>query len=70
MCRLFRAWPGCLLGALLCGFVVGAASSIALLASWHEIVERIAAASINLNQVIGFGGLAALAPVASGFVAE
>ena len=67
---MFRAWPGRGFGALFGGFVVGAASSIALLACWHEVVERVAAASVNLNQVICLGGLAALAPVASGFVAE
>ena len=33
-------------------------------------LERVAAASVNLNQVICLGGLPALAPVAPGFVAK
>jgi hypothetical protein len=67
---LLCTWPGRGLGALFGCFVVGASSSVALLACWHEVVERVAATTVNLNQVICFGGLPALAPVAPGFVAE
>jgi fatty acid desaturase len=69
-CSRFCAWPGCHLGALLCCFVVGSASTVALLTRRHEVVERVAATSVNLNQMISFGCLSFLAPVAPGFVGQ
>jgi hypothetical protein len=69
-CDWLCAWPGGLLGTLFCCFVVRSAPSIALLAGWHEVVEAVAATSVNLNQVVSFGCLSAFAPVAGGFVGQ
>jgi hypothetical protein len=69
-CSWLRAWPSCHLGALLCCFVIGSASAVALLTRRHEVVERVAAASVNLNQMICFSCLSFLAPMAPGFVGQ
>jgi hypothetical protein len=69
-CSWLCAWACGHLGALFGCFVVGSASTVALLTRRHEVVERVAATSVNLNQMISFGCLSFLAPVAPGFVGQ
>jgi hypothetical protein len=69
-CDWLCAWPRCHLGSLFCCLVVGSASSVALLTGWHEVLERVVATAVNLNEMISFGGLPAFAPVAPGFVGQ
>ena len=64
------AGSGCVLGALLCCFVVGAALSVASLAGWHQVVELVAATAVYFNEMVCLGGGTGFAPMASGFVAE
>jgi hypothetical protein len=63
-------WSSSLCASLFCCFVVGTTSGIARLATWHQVVEFVGAASINFNDVICFGGFAFLAPMAHRVVFE
>jgi len=69
-CSRLCAWACGHLGTLFGCLVVGASSTVALLTRRHEVVERVAATSVNLNQMISFGCLSFLAPVAPGFVGK
>jgi hypothetical protein len=69
-CDWLCAWPCGLLGTLLRCFVIRSAPSIALLAGWYEVVKAVAATSVNLNEMICFGGLPTSAPMAGGFVGQ
>jgi hypothetical protein len=69
-CDWLCAWARCHLGSLFGCLVVGSASAVALLTGWHEVLKRVVATSVNLNQMISFGGLPAFAPMAPGFVSQ
>ena len=43
--------------------VLSAAAAVAPLACWHQIVRVVCATSVNLDQVIEFGGLSAATPI-------
>jgi hypothetical protein len=63
-------WSFGLSDAILVGEVFLSAFAVAGFACWDEVVEVVGSAGVVLDEVVGFGGWACLAPMAGGCAVE